>query len=83
MVGAVYRNNTGTTVTEASDLDVDHMVPLANAHKSGAWTWDSSQRQDYANDMGYANHLIAVTSGANRSKGARVPEEWRPPDESY
>ena len=28
-------------------------------------------------------YLIAVTKGANRSKGAKGPEEWRPPDEGY
>ena len=27
--------------------------------------------------------LVAVTRGANRSKGAKGPEEWRPPDEDY
>ena len=26
---------------------------------------------------------IAVTAGANRSKGARSPEEWMPPNEGY
>ena len=74
---------TGTTVTQASALDVDHMVPLANAHRSGAWAWNAAQRQEYANDMQYDNHLIAVTASANRAKGARGPEDWRPPDESY
>ncbi len=33
--------------------------------------------------MGDPDHLIAVTRGANRSKGANGPEEWRPPDEGY
>ena len=30
-----------------------------------------------------AIHLIAVTATANRSKGAKGPEEWRLPDEEY
>jgi hypothetical protein len=74
---------TGSTVASASGLDVDHMVPLANAHASGGWAWDDAQRRAYANDLGDPDHLMAVTSGANRSKGARGPENWRPPDTSY
>ena len=35
------------------------------------------------NYLGDPDHLIAVTKGANRSKGAKGPEGWRPPDEGY
>ena len=74
---------TGDTLTSARDLDVDHMVPLANAHRSGAWDWDATRRRAYANDLTYANHLIAVTNSVNRAKSDSGPEEWRPPDASY
>lgn len=69
----------GTTWTVPSDLDVDHVVPLKNAHDSGGWAWDAETRRAYANDLTYAGHLAAVEDGLNQSKGAQGPEAWKPP----
>ncbi len=74
---------TGKDVTDPGDLDIDHMVPLENAHRSGGWSWNLERKREYANYLGYQNHLIAAISSANRSKGSKGPEEWRPPLESY
>ncbi len=74
---------TGTAVTDPSTLDIDHMVPLGNAHRSGGWEWDKERKAEYANSLGYDDHLIATTRSANRSKGSDGPEEWRPPDQTY
>ena len=74
---------TSVIVTDATKLDVDHMVPLKNAHDSGGWAWDKDTKAAYANEMGYADHLIAVTASANRKKGARGPEEWKPANQDY
>ena len=74
---------TGVYTGDPGDLDVDHMVPLKNAHLSGGWSWNAEMREEYANHLSDPAHLIAVTAGANRSKGAKGPEEWGPPDETY
>ena len=74
---------TGTEVDDASQLDIDHMVPLANAHRSGGWAWDRDRKAAFANDLEFPEHLIAATAKANRAKGADGPEDWRPPDRGY
>ena len=58
-------------------------MPLGNAHFSGAWAWSAQQRELYANYLADPQQLIAVTAGANRSKGARGPEDWKPEDRTY
>ena len=74
---------TGAVVTDPSKLDIDHLVPLAIAHRSGGHAWDSGRRRAYANDLSNPAHLVAVTASANRSKRARGPEDWRRPDETH
>jgi hypothetical protein len=74
---------TGQTWTLASDVDVDHFVPLHNAHVSGGHAWDSAKKQAYANDMVDPDHLIAVEDNVNQSKGASAPDEWKPPRTAY
>ena len=81
--GRWFAAYTGATVMEASKLDVDHMVPLNNAHLSGGWSWDAARKKTYANNLDNPEHLIAVTAGANRSKSASGPESWRPERKEY
>ena len=81
--GRWYGAFTGVYVEDPSDLDIDHLVPLKNAHLSGGWSWDAEMKEEYANDLSDPDHLIAVTVSANRSKGAKGPEEWGPPEQSY
>lgn len=68
------------TFTDPKKLDVDHMVPLKNAHESGASEWNREKKKAYANYLGYKDHLIAVSARENRRKGARGPEEYKPPN---
>ena len=68
----------GATWTNPSDLDIDHVVPLAEAWKSGAGMWTSEQRQAFANDLDDSRGLEAVTDNVNQSKGAKDIHEWAP-----
>ncbi len=72
-----YSPYDGAAWTAASDVDIDHMVPLAEAWASGAWAWTTSQRQTYANDLG-GPELWAVTDNVSQSKGDKDPAEWQP-----
>ncbi|MER7761414.1 HNH endonuclease family protein [Streptomyces sp. NPDC097619] len=72
----------GQTVTDAARLDIDHMVPLANAWRSGADTWTDARRKEFANDLARPQ-LLAVTASTNRAKGDQGPDEWKPPARSY
>jgi hypothetical protein len=72
----------GATWTLASDLDIDHVVPLKNAWESGAWAWTTTKRESYANDL-TDPQLIAVTDNVNQSKGDKSPDAWKPPLTSY
>ncbi|MER8237015.1 HNH endonuclease family protein [Streptomyces sp. NPDC094049] len=66
-------------VVGASGLDIDHMVPLAEAWDSGASVWTAARREAYANDQGAPASLVAVTARSNRSKADKDPGEWLPP----
>ena len=69
----------GVVVTNASGLDIDHLVPLAEAWDSGANRWTAARREAFANDLGVPWALFAVTASSNRSKGDQDPAEWLPP----
>ncbi|MGW7353055.1 HNH endonuclease family protein [Streptomyces sp. NPDC054784] len=72
----------GGTWTETSDVDIDHIVPLAEAWRSGADGWTDDRREELANDM-ERPQLLAVTDNVNQSKGDSPPDEWKPPLKDY
>lgn len=72
----------GATLTDPADLDIDHMVPLANSWRTGAAEWDDDRRADFANDLD-TPQLIAVSATSNRAKGDQDPSQWKPSERGY
>ncbi|WAX79626.1 HNH endonuclease family protein [Streptomyces sp. KMM 9044] len=81
--GTWYSPYDDTYVNGARGLDIDHLVPLAEAWDSGAGTWTAAEREAYANDLDDQRALIAVTARSNRSKADQDPATWQPPAETY
>ncbi|MEV8534256.1 HNH endonuclease family protein [Streptomyces sp. NPDC051211] len=80
--GSWYSEYDGATWYAASDLDIDHVVALSEAWRSGASSWTTSKRQQFANDL-TRPQLIAVTDNVNQAKGDLDPAEWLPSRTSY
>lgn len=67
---------TNDIISNASKMDIDHVVPLKWAWDHGADKWTREKRIDFAN----ANiNLIPVEAKLNRSKGAKGIQDWLPP----
>lgn len=79
LTGRWYSSYDGVEATNASDIDIDHVVALAEAWHSGAHGWTPDQRKAFANDLDHAFALIAVTDDSNQSKSDKDPAEWLPP----
>jgi hypothetical protein len=67
---------TNRVIQNASDIDIDHVVPLAWAWERGAREWSRDKRERFANDP---VNLLPVELTLNRSKGAKGPDQWLPP----
>lgn len=67
----------GVTFSGApAEIDVDHVVALAEAWDSGAAAWTLERRRQFANDP---LNLLVVTRRSNREKADLDAGEWKPP----
>ncbi|MEU5566927.1 HNH endonuclease family protein [Micromonospora musae] len=80
--GSWYSPYDGATWSNPADVDIDHVVPLAEAWRSGASSWTTARRQSFANDLS-GPQLIAVTDNVNQAKGDQDPSTWKPSRTAY
>lgn len=76
---------TGTVIhfergPHSADVQIDHVVALADAWQKGARQWDAGKRLQFANDPA---NLLAVDGPANMQKGAGDLATWLPSNKSF
>ena len=86
LTGTLAEPYTGTTIQfqrgdkSSALVQIDHVVALADAWRSGAWQWDAQRRQELANDP---ENLLAVDGAANEDKSASSADQWLPPNVAF
>ncbi|MDF5752950.1 HNH endonuclease family protein [Spongiactinospora sp. TRM90649] len=75
--GVWYSPYDGKRLKSEKYVDVDHVVPLAYAWRSGAKRWSAAKRRAFANDL-TRPELLTVSHSANIAKGGKGPQSWRP-----
>ncbi|MFE7777994.1 HNH endonuclease family protein [Streptomyces sp. NPDC057445] len=72
---------TGTIIEwrkqRASEVQIDHVVPLSYSWQMGSFGWPKSKRERFSNDV---LNLVPVHGRANSAKGDSGPASWLPPD---
>lgn len=75
---------TGTIITydpaQPSAIQIDHVVALSDAWRSGAWLLSDERRRQFANDP---LELLAVSGAQNQEKGDGAAHEWLPPQRAF
>lgn len=84
--GILWDPYTGTVVPfqrgphTSADVQIDHVVALADSWVKGAQQWSLAKRQAFANDP---RNLLAVKGSANQQKGAGDTATWLPSYKPY
>jgi hypothetical protein len=84
--GTLHDPYTGSTihfvrgVATSTAVQIDHVVALADAWRTGAAKWTTARRLSYANDPAV---LLAVDGPANEAKGDDDASQWLPPKKSF
>ena len=77
--GAWIGGLTGIILSDASDVDIDHVIPLSYAHRHGGSSWSPSKKEQFANDP---LNLLPTYDIENRRKSDKGPSEYLPSDQN-
>lgn len=86
LAGTLHDPYTGTRIDfvrgqgTSEQVQIDHVVALADAWYSGAHAWDDGKRRNFANDP---MNLQATFGKENQSKSAKTADNWLPSDANY
>ncbi|WP_094694545.1 HNH endonuclease family protein [Bifidobacterium aquikefiri] len=64
----------------SAKVQIDHVVALENAWKSGAHAWTKAEKYRFGNDP---YNLLAVNGSANQEKGSASAAYWLPSNKAY
>ena len=68
------------TLLIGKQVDIDHLVPLKNAHDSGGSSWDEAKKEAFANDP---ENLVITNKKYNRTKSSKGIDKWLPVSLNY
>ena len=75
-IGKIYGPYTGQCFATARETDIEHIVPLSEAHDSGLCSASAATKARFAGDV---LNLTLASPRVNRyEKGARDGAEWQP-----
>ena len=85
LAGTLLDPYTGTTIAfvrgpDSATVQIDHLVALDDAWRTGAQGWPAARRLSFANDPA---NLLAVDGDANQDKGAGDASQWLPQQAGY
>lgn len=80
--GRWYSPYDGKTLTNPHKVDIEHLVALAEAWRSGARSWSTAKRRAFANDLRHPE-LWTADHPVNMDKGGKDPARWLPPRHAF
>jgi hypothetical protein len=77
--GEFVEHDRDATDFNRTPFDIDHVVPIGEAHRSGGAHWDDETKQEFYQDK---DNLLAVVASENQSKSDADVNDYLPPNQA-